>query len=220
LEKLPLVQQIAQRADPLLAAQLVVDHKSPCPFGSIEEAARQLAGRLDSTEEAGQILGPCGPKLSAANLHPWIWNAAVDLWDDGHRREAVQAAATALFDQHLPAKLGVPGPMSAKDRISQAFQTSAPTPGKPRLRLDDYSDGSPNWTSQHEDAQFFDMGWRQHRGGEAMPGSGCTSPTSPSAGSSDLAGVATAIITHRGAGAPIRPSQAAEPPGAERDAKL
>jgi hypothetical protein len=71
------------------------------------------AGLLSSLGEADQILGPRGPKLSAASLHPWIWNAAVSLWDDDHRREAVQAAATALFDQHLPAKLGVPGPPEA-----------------------------------------------------------------------------------------------------------
>jgi hypothetical protein len=127
----------------------------------MREAAQQLAGLLSSLDEVEQILGPRGPKLAAANLHAWIWNAAVSLWDDGHRREAVQAAATALFDHHLPAKLGVPGPTSAKDRVSQAFQTNAPSPGRPRLRLDDYPDGTPNWTSQHEGAQFFGMGCAQ-----------------------------------------------------------
>jgi hypothetical protein len=76
------------------------------PYRTILQTSQQLAGLLDSHEEAERILGPVGPKLAAANLHPWIWNAAVDLWDDGHLREAVQAAAVALFDSHLPAKLG------------------------------------------------------------------------------------------------------------------
>jgi Protein of unknown function (Hypoth_ymh) len=159
-ESLPLIVQIADRADPDLVPKLQ-DQDYSWPFYKTIEAAQQLAGRLSSLDEAERILGPRGPKLAAANLHPWIWNAAVSLWDDGHRREAVQAAATALFDQHLPAKLGVPGPPSAKDRISLAFTTDPPSHGKPRLRLDDYPDPSPNWTSQHEGAKFFGMGCAQ-----------------------------------------------------------
>lgn len=100
--------------------------------------------------------------MSAASLHPWIWNAAVSLWDNGYRREAVQAGATALFDQHLPAKLEVPGPPSAKDRVGQVFSTDPPSPGKPPLRLDDYPEPSPNWTSQHQGTKFFGMGCAQH----------------------------------------------------------
>ena len=159
-EQLPLISRIAQRADPELADKLKKDSYG-WPYYRVREASQQLAGLLDSLEEAEGILGPVGPKLAAANLHPWIWNAAVSLWDNGHRREAVQAAATALFDQHLPAKLGVPGAPSAKDRISQAFTADPPQPGKPRLRLDDYPDPSPNWTSQHEGAKFFGMGCAQ-----------------------------------------------------------
>lgn len=160
LERLPLVQQIANRADPDIAA-LMKQESYGWPYRNVLKAARQLSGLLESAEEADRIFAPVGPKLAAANLHPWIWNAAVSLWEDGHRREAVQAAATALFDQHLPAKLGVPGPPSAKDRISQAFTTDPPSPGKPRLRLGDYPDPSSNWTSQHEGAKFFGMGCAQ-----------------------------------------------------------
>lgn len=161
-EQLPLITRIAERSDDSLGTKLRTDGGGYVwRYQSILETSRQLAGLLSSVEEAERILGPRGPKLAAANLHPWIWNAAVNLWDDGHRREAVQAAATALFDQHLPAKLGVPGPPSAKERISQAFATDPPSAGKPRLRLDDYPDPSPNWTSQHEGAKFFGMGCAQ-----------------------------------------------------------
>ena len=48
-------------------------------YYSIQQASQQLAGLLSSLEEAEQIIGPRGPKLSAASLHPWIWNAAVSL---------------------------------------------------------------------------------------------------------------------------------------------
>ena len=161
-EQLPLMKRIAARADADLASKMEVGHGAySWSYYSIQEASQQLAGLLSSLEEAEQILGPRGPKLSVASLHPWIWNAAVSLWDNGYRREAVQAGATALFDQHLPAKLEVPGPPSAKDRVGQAFSTDPPSPGKPRLRLDDYPEPSPNWTSQHEGAKFFGMGCAQ-----------------------------------------------------------
>ena len=159
-EQFPLIARIAKRADPGIATRLQ-EKSLGWPYYEALAASQQLAGLPGSREEEERILGPVGPKLAAANLHPWVWNAAVNLWDDGHLREAVQAAATALFDHHLPAKLGVPGPTSSKDRISQAFQTAAPAAGKPRLRLDDYPDGSANWTSQHEGAQFFGMGCAQ-----------------------------------------------------------
>lgn len=160
LERLPLIVQIAARADAGLLAKLQTDSFG-YPYHETLKAALQLAGMLDSADEAQQILGPVGPKLAAANLHPWIWNAAVNLWDNGHRREAVQAAAAALFDSHLPAKLGVPARPSAKDLVAQAFSTDPPTAGNPRLRLDDYPNPSPSWTSQHEGARFFGMGCAQ-----------------------------------------------------------
>lgn len=160
LERLPLIVQIASRADTGLVAGLQ-EQGHGWQYLPALRASRQLAGLLDSAEEAQQILGPVGPKLAAANLHPWIWNAAINLWDDGHRREAVQAAAVALFDSHLPAKLGVPAKPSAKDLVAQAFSTDPPTAGNPRLRLDDYPDPSPSWTSQHEGARFFGMGCAQ-----------------------------------------------------------
>lgn len=123
-------------------------------------AAQRLEGLLTSIEETEKILGPVGPKLAAENLHPWIWNAAVSLWDDGYRREAVQTAAQALFDGHLPAKLGV-ARQGAKDLIAQAFATEPPTTKSPRLRLDDYEESSPNWISQHEGARWLGMGCAQ-----------------------------------------------------------
>jgi hypothetical protein len=159
-EQLPLILRIAERADAELAAKLKQDGYG-WPFSPAMDASRQLAGLLSSAEEAERILGPVGPKLAAASLHPRIWNAAVDLWDDGHLREAVQAAAHALFDIHLPAKLGVSPATSAKSLASQAFSTSPPAAGNPRLRLGDYPASTPNWTSQHEGAQLFAMGCAQ-----------------------------------------------------------
>ena len=92
-EQLPLITQIAARADANLADNLK-KHSAAYgwPYYQALHASWHLAGRLSSIGEEERILGPLQPKLAAANLHPWIWNAAIDLWDDGHRREAVQAA--------------------------------------------------------------------------------------------------------------------------------
>jgi hypothetical protein len=70
-----------------------------------------------SRKNAAEIMGPDGPQLSAARLHPWVWEHATQLWADGHRRAAVEAAATALFDSHIPAKLG-------RQRDTKAERTS------------------------------------------------------------------------------------------------
>ena len=159
-EQLPLILQIAARADPNLVPKLQ-ERSYGWPYYRTVEASQQLVGLLSSMEETQQILGLAGPKLAAANLHPWVWNAAVNLWDDGHLREAVQAAAQALLDQHLPAKLGIPPAKSAKDTVAQAFSTDPPAAVRPRLRLTDYPDGSPSWISQNEGARYLGMGCAQ-----------------------------------------------------------
>lgn len=159
-EDLPLILRIAERVEPELVAKMQADAHG-WPHRPCLQATQELVGHLRSAEEAERIIGAAGPRLAAAHFHPWIWNAAVSLWDDGHRREAVQAAAAALFDSHLPAKLGVPRGKSAKDLVAQAFSTDPPAAGSPRLRLTDYPDPSPDWTSQHEGARFFGMGCAQ-----------------------------------------------------------
>jgi Protein of unknown function (Hypoth_ymh) len=157
-EQLPLVLGIAARVDPSLPARLKHEDSYGWPYTDCLQACQELAGRLGSLDEAQRILGPAGPQLAAENLHPWIWNAAVNLWADGHRREAVQGAAHALFDSHLPAKLGMPPARSSKDLVSQAFSTDPPEDGKPRLRLTDYPGRTANWVSQHQGAMFLGMG--------------------------------------------------------------
>ncbi len=87
-------------------------------------------------------------------MHPWVWGVAASLWDDGYRREAVQAAATAVFDSHLPAKLGVPKGVQPRD-LANAFSTDPPTATQPRLRLPDYTPGDKDWTSAHDGAKFL-----------------------------------------------------------------
>ena len=100
-EQLPLVLRIADRADPELVVELKEEGHA-WRYSPALVASRQLAGLLGSLDEMERILGPAGPKLAAANLHPWIWNAAVSLWGDGDMREAVQASAGPLPSSTAP----------------------------------------------------------------------------------------------------------------------
>jgi hypothetical protein len=93
-----------------------------------------------------------------------VWNAAVDLWSDGHYREAVQAAATALFDSHLPAKVGVPRDgAGGKVLTARFFNLDDAEPGKPRLRFPafDKTTNPKDWTNAHEGAMYLGMGAAQ-----------------------------------------------------------
>jgi hypothetical protein len=160
---LPLVEQIAAAYDERLCARLR-DVGGGWPHARAVAACEELIGIIETADRADAIFEPTGPKLSASDLHPWIWNAAVDLWSDGYFREAVQAAATALFDSHTPAKVGGTRDTSGgKDLMSQAFSTKDPEPGISRLRLPGFNKTtSPkDWTSAHEGAMFMGMGAAQ-----------------------------------------------------------
>jgi len=73
------------------------------------------------------------PDLIPESLHPWVWDAARKLWESGHPRPAVQAAATAI-NERLQDKLGRHD--LADDKLLQeAFSDKPAQPGKPRLRI-------------------------------------------------------------------------------------
>jgi hypothetical protein len=160
-EGLPLVQRIAQEIDPSAAALL----RTPDPileYNNKLAACRELRGIIQTQEEGAEILGPQGPKLAAEDLHPWVWDHAAQLWSDGYRRAAVQAAATALFDSHVPAKLGRQrDTRGGTDLMGQAFSIRPPEPDAPRLRFTEFNEGTPEWTSAHEGAMKLGQGAAQ-----------------------------------------------------------
>ncbi|MFH5231446.1 TIGR02391 family protein [Antrihabitans spumae] len=104
-------------------------------FKSERDAASRLIARLSSHVEVEKRLGglDSSPKISAAALHPLIWQAASAQWSTGHRHEAVLAAAKAV-NSHLQTKIGRRD-VSETDLVKQAFSDKAPEPGKPRLRF-------------------------------------------------------------------------------------
>ena len=118
------------------------------PFTQARVAIVEAIAILAQREELAEIVGPVGPRLSASELHPTIWGAAAGLWDDGHPRQAVQTAASAL-EGLLQV---IAGPGVSGESLAVLFATNDPTAGSPRLRLRDVDPISKTWTSAHEGA--------------------------------------------------------------------
>ena len=124
----------------------------------------RLIGILENIARDAEIFAPAGPKLAASQLHPWVWNAAIDLWEDGHYREAVQRAATSV-EEHTQLKLD-DASSSAASLYMNAFRTDA-NRGERRLRFRDLqertADGqtTADWRSAHDGAAHFGRGCAQ-----------------------------------------------------------
>lgn len=104
------------------------------------EAAIRAREELLRKQEVEENLGENAPELSAAELHPWIWEGAKSLWQSGHYREAVGSAIRKLNaeTQNKVDRRDV----SETDLFKQAFSMDEPKVGKSRLRRmkDDGSD--------------------------------------------------------------------------------
>ena len=90
--------------------------------GGSRQAIGELAGTIQNRNRAMQILDPPGPAVAAKQLHPWVWSEAEPPWRHGLYRDAVQAAATRIFDVELPGKLGISPTKDPADLFS-AFNT-------------------------------------------------------------------------------------------------
>lgn len=110
------------------------------------EAIRRARVLLVREDELAEKLGDNAPRLNAAHMHPWAWEGARSLWESGHYREAVRAAAVKI-NAELQNKLGRTD-ISETDLFNQAFSTDPPKPGNPRLRLM-ADDKSKNFRSIH-----------------------------------------------------------------------
>ena len=168
---LPLVRDIAARANPELAPALVEgepavdDYLRPVwRWVGVKEATQTLVGVLQNLNIREQILGPSGPTLAAEGLHPWVWHAAVDLWDDGHYRHAVNGAA-AKVEEQTQLKLDRED-LSGTKLYTEAFKLDT-KPGERRLRFtyltEKTADGNltESWKSAHQGGMNYGQGCAQ-----------------------------------------------------------
>ncbi|MCB8045097.1 TIGR02391 family protein [Microbacterium oxydans] len=137
------------------------------------ETAIRAKAELERQEEFRKNLGDDAPELSAARLHPWVWDGASSLWRSGHFREAVEGAIRKL-NAETQNKLGRRD-VSEADLFNQAFSEQPPTVGKPRL-LRMKNDTSNTFKSAQRGARTFAEGIfagirnpRAHEASQEMP---------------------------------------------------
>lgn len=160
----PWVVRIARRVNPENVSELEAKSQSGSwRLGPAHTQTIRLIGLLKHEAGYRRMLDE-GPTLAANRLHGWVWHAAINLWDGGHFKQAVNAAAAAVEEQ---AQLKLDrGDLSGADLYTQAFKVDkiGVKPDGPRLRfphLDELtSDGKRNqdWTSAHQGAMNFGQG--------------------------------------------------------------
>jgi hypothetical protein len=124
-------------------------------FDHVRELALEALGIVRAREDHQKHLATSGPRLAADGFHPWVWLPVASLWDTGHYRSAVQAAATSV-DLHLQALLGrrdITGTALARE----ALGVEAPVAGKPRLRVPG-DRSARSWKSQQAGLRDFAAG--------------------------------------------------------------
>jgi Protein of unknown function (Hypoth_ymh) len=167
---------IAAMGESRLAVR-VVEHEEGMygnhPFTQARVAIIEAVAILVQREELAEIVGPAGPRFSASELHPVIWGAAANLWDDGYLRAAVQTAATALEGLLR----GVAGAGVSGENLAGVFSTNEPAMGSARRRFRDIDPASKTWKSAHEGAAALVRGaFMSVRNLMSHPGSADPSP--------------------------------------------
>jgi hypothetical protein len=129
------------------------------PWDGCYDACLEIRGALSSARDAAEILGKQGPRLAAESLHPWIWHAAVDLWSNGHHRQAVLDAYNKVeqMTQYKTGRLDVSG----KSLWGEIFNVALPQRGRARLRFPGIPADSERFIGAHEGALHFGMGCAQ-----------------------------------------------------------
>ena len=153
--KLRMIRELASAiGEHELAEDMIeFDHPYEGPWHGARRAVADLRGVIRNREELAAILGPVGPQLNASALHPVIWGAAANLWDDGHLRQAVQTAGSAL-ESYLQRA----GTYASGQDLGQLFALTDPTLAVPRLRIDGIEPESQTWTSAHNGAAMLVRG--------------------------------------------------------------
>lgn len=124
-------------------------------WAQLRESALRAREQLLRQDEIRKNLGDDAPELSAAKLHPWVWDGASSLWQSGHFREAVEGAIRKL-NAETQNKLGRRD-VSEADLFNQAFSEQPPAVKNPRLhRMPD--DDSKTFKSVQRGARMFAEG--------------------------------------------------------------
>lgn len=121
-------------------------------FGELLPVARTTLN-LAALMDRNRVIG-----LRLVDLHPWVAEAAEPLYEDGHRKQAVLAAAQNV-EVRWRQLLGIPtGTLT--ELAQESFSAAEPKAGHPRLRfVTQTSDPSTDeWRNLHIGAMDFAKG--------------------------------------------------------------
>ncbi|MEO6116740.1 MAG: TIGR02391 family protein [Pseudolysinimonas sp.] len=131
------VEQILDRVLPRWRADIEDDGKGR--WWQHREAAQRAIVELENRAELATRLGDNAPTISAAALHPWVWDSARSLWQSGHYREAVRAVSVKV-NAEVQTRLGRRD-ISETALFQSALSNDAPAPNSPRMRPEGDDDG-------------------------------------------------------------------------------
>lgn len=117
----PVIERIAEAVDPNEGRDRFKPRGTQWRWANAYPEAERLAGILEQQETLAAIFEPTGPRLQADRLHPWVWDAARNLWDDEHYGHAVHDATKAV-ERQTQIKLNRLD-LDGKDLYAQAFST-------------------------------------------------------------------------------------------------
>jgi hypothetical protein len=123
------VEQVLDRATPQWRGQVVEVGRR---WQGLRQAASKGLAQIERAQELAEMLGDDAPRISAADLHPWIWSGARSLWQSGHFVQAVRDAVTKL-NAETQNKVGRRD-VSETDLFKQSFSLDEAKPGRSRLR--------------------------------------------------------------------------------------
>lgn len=155
ISRMPIIESIADRAWPEWRNHLRPRQSFSWEYDPLLQIAKQLRVVLIRKEELDRNFGDTGPTLSASTMHTGVWDAAKNLWRNGHFGEAVNAAARSV-NARLQDKVNRRD-ISEVKLVSECFSLEPPKPGVPRLRLMS-NDGSDTYKNLHAGALAFGQG--------------------------------------------------------------
>lgn len=155
IAKAQVVEQVLDRVLPQWRTDISDSVNKVNRWNKHREAAVRAITVLDRDAEVRERLGDDAPQLSAAVMHPWAWEGARSLWQSGHFREAVTAAARKV-NAETQNKIGRRDVSEVK-LFQSVFSADAPKPDQPRLRVM-ADDGSDTFKSIHRGLMAFAEG--------------------------------------------------------------
>jgi hypothetical protein len=120
-----------------------------------ERGVMQAVAILEGAVLEIELGAPTEPPAALVGLHPWILDAAAELWQAGRYRLAVDEAAAALERQ---IRNKVRSHQTGTPLVTSAFNPDPPKAGERRLRFPEFAEGTASWTNAHDGAMAFARG--------------------------------------------------------------